>query len=48
MNGTDKPKLNQFGDYEDVTNMTIQDWENRWELEQTLFHVPKVHPYVQV
>ena len=46
INGTGNRRLNQFGDYEDVSNMTVQDWEHRWELEQTLFHVPRVHPYV--
>ena len=44
MNGTEKRRLNQFGDYEDVTNMTVDDWEYRWKLEQTQFHVQRVHP----
>ena len=39
-------KLNQFGDYEDVTNMTVDDWSYRWSMDQTKFHMPKVHPYV--
>ena len=37
-------KLNQFGDYEDVQNMTPGDWEYRWSLGQTKFHMPVVHP----
>lgn len=40
-------KLNQFGDYADVTNMTVEDWEYRWSLDQTKFHMPKVHPMLQ-
>lgn len=47
MNGTEKRRLNQFGDYEDVTNMTVDDWEYRWKLEQTQFHVQRVHPMLQ-
>ncbi|WAR23704.1 TPMT-like protein [Mya arenaria] len=37
-------KLNQFGDFEDVTNMSVNDWDYRWSLGQTKFHMPKVHP----
>lgn len=40
-------RLNQFGDYEDVTNMSPDDWEYRWSLDQTKFHMPKVHPMLQ-
>lgn len=47
MNCTAKSKLNQFGDYEDVSNMTVEDWEHRWELDHTKFHVPQVHPMLQ-
>lgn len=47
MNGTTKPKLNQFGDYDDVTSMSVDDWEYRWKLEQTQFHVPRVHPMLE-
>ncbi|XP_052776657.1 probable thiopurine S-methyltransferase [Mya arenaria] len=40
-------KLNQFGDFEDVTNMSVNDWDYRWSLGQTKFHMPKVHPMLQ-
>ncbi|XP_052247284.1 probable thiopurine S-methyltransferase isoform X6 [Dreissena polymorpha] len=48
-NGVGAPnrKLNQFGDYEDVTNMSVDDWDYRWSLNQTKFHMPKVHPMLQ-
>lgn len=45
MNG--RSKLNQFGDYDDVTNMTVGDWDYRWSLDQTKFHMPIVHPMLQ-
>ncbi|KAL4236642.1 hypothetical protein ACF0H5_005027 [Mactra antiquata] len=45
MNG--KGKLNQFGDYTDVANMSVDDWNYRWSLDQTKFHMPKVHPMLQ-
>ncbi|OWF35528.1 probable thiopurine S-methyltransferase [Mizuhopecten yessoensis] len=38
------PKVNQFGDYEDTTNMSCKDWNERWGKKQTQFHMPKVHP----
>jgi len=47
MNGTPlkrKPLLNQFGDYEDTTNMSCVDWDERWKKNQTQFHMGKVHP----
>lgn len=37
-------KLNQFGDYEDTTNMSVNDWEDRWNKSQTQFHVNRTHP----
>ena len=37
-------KLNQFGDYEDATNMSVNDWEDRWNRSQTQFHVNRTHP----
>lgn len=40
-------KLNQFGDYEDVTNMSPEDWSYRWSLDQTKFHMPQVHPMLK-
>ena len=39
-----KRKLNQFGDYEDTSNMSVNDWEDRWNKSQTQFHVSRVHP----
>ncbi|KAL5015845.1 hypothetical protein ScPMuIL_005434 [Solemya velum] len=43
-NGNIRQKLNQFGDYDDVTNMSVDDWEFRWGKGQTQFHMNKVHP----
>ena len=40
----EKRRVNQFGDYEDTSNMTVKDWEYRWSKEQTQFHMPKYHP----
>lgn len=40
-------KLNQFGDYEDATNMSVDDWEDRWNKAQTQFHVTRVHPMLE-
>lgn len=40
-------KLNQFGDFEDTTNMSVDDWNKRWDKDQTQFHMPKVHPVLQ-
>jgi len=37
-------KLNQFGDYEDTTHMSVNDWEDRWNKSQTRFHVNRTHP----
>ncbi|XP_045160399.1 probable thiopurine S-methyltransferase [Mercenaria mercenaria] len=42
-----KRKLNQFGDYTDVSNMTVDDWDYRWSLDQTKFHMPVVHPMLK-
>lgn len=39
-------KINQFGDYEDTSNMKPEDWDYRWGKSQTQFHMPKIHPYV--
>lgn len=37
-------KINQFGDYEDTSNMKPEDWDYRWGKSQTQFHMPKIHP----
>ncbi|XP_060570480.1 probable thiopurine S-methyltransferase isoform X2 [Ruditapes philippinarum] len=42
-----KQKLNQFGDFTDVSNMTVDDWDYRWSLDQTKFHMPIVHPMLK-
>ncbi|KAK3580995.1 hypothetical protein CHS0354_007030 [Potamilus streckersoni] len=40
-----KRRINQFGDYRDVTNMSVDDWNERWNLEQiNVFHMPCVNP----
>lgn len=41
-------KINQFGDYEDTSNMKPEDWDYRWGKSQTQFHMPKIHPYVDM
>lgn len=40
-------KLNQFGDYEDTTHMSVNDWEDRWNKSQTQFHVNRTHPMLE-
>lgn len=40
-------KLNQFGDYEDTTNMSVDDWGDRWNKSQTQFHMNRVHPMLE-
>ncbi|XP_041356889.1 probable thiopurine S-methyltransferase [Gigantopelta aegis] len=47
MSGDTKRLLNRFGDYEDPTNMSVDDWKKRWDKEQTEFHLPKVHPMLE-
>jgi len=47
VNGSCQRKLNQFGDYEDVTNMRAEDWDFRWSKDQTKFHMPQVHPMLR-
>ncbi|XP_060072240.1 thiopurine S-methyltransferase-like [Ylistrum balloti] len=39
-----KKRINQFGDYDDTSNMTCTHWNDRWRKGQTQFHMPKVHP----
>ncbi|XP_069127814.1 probable thiopurine S-methyltransferase [Argopecten irradians] len=43
----EKKRINQFGDYEDTSEMSCSDWNERWKKEQTQFHVPKVHPMLE-
>ncbi|KAJ8305598.1 hypothetical protein KUTeg_016143 [Tegillarca granosa] len=43
-NGTSVRKINQFGDYDQTDNMSVEDWEYRWGKNQTQFHMNKVHP----
>ncbi|XP_048762685.2 probable thiopurine S-methyltransferase [Ostrea edulis] len=46
MNGAndESRKRNQFGDYEDISNMKPEDWSYRWGKSHTQFHMPKIHP----
>lgn len=46
-NGPSVRKINQFGDYDQTDNMSVEDWEYRWGKNQTQFHMNKVHPMLQ-